>query len=131
MTAVIVLAPAAGAPADTTLLELTLRATDAAPANIILHPRPSRAAAGLAVITLFAMGVSDSWPVFNQVTQGIEWYQNGVKYTGALSAGAAVFPAEPDVRTGVDYGPSGTDYRGSYAPPAAAGGMSRGRVCNA
>lgn len=130
MNSVIVLKSAADAPADATLLELTLRATDATPENIILYPRPSLAAAGLAVITLVAMGITDTWPTVNQVTGGIEWYQDGFKYVGALSAGAAVFPAEPDVRTGVIYGPGGSDYTGSYAP-VASGGMSRGRVANA
>jgi hypothetical protein len=128
---VIILAPAADAPVDATLLELTLRATDATPENIILYPRPSLAAAGLAVITLVAMGITDSWPSVNQVTGGIEWLQNGVKFTGALSAGAAVFPAQPDVRTGVTYGPGGTDYTGSYDPPAGGSGVSRSRVANA
>lgn len=126
---VIILKPVADAPADTTLLELTLRATDATPENIVLYPRPSLAAAGLAIITLVAMGITDTWPAINQVTGGIEWYQDGVKFTGALSAGAAVFPTEPDVRSGVVYGPGGSDYTGSYAP-AAGGGMSRGRVAN-
>ena len=127
---VIILKPAVDAPADATLLELTLRATDATPENIILYPRPSALAVGLVVITLAAMGITDTWPTINQVTGGIEWYQDGVKYTGALSAGAAVFPTEPDVRSGVVYGPGGADYTGSYAP-AAGGGMSRGRVANA
>jgi hypothetical protein len=131
MNSVIVLKPAADAPVDSTLPELTLRATDATPENIILYPRPSALAAGLVVITLAAMGITDTWPTINQVTGGIEWYQDGFKYTGALSAGAAVFPAEPDVRTGVIYGPGGSDYTGSYSPPAAGGGMSRGRVTNA
>lgn len=130
MNSVIVLKSAADAPADATLLELTLRATDATPENIILYPRPSLAAAGLAVITLVAMGITDTWPTVNQVTGGIEWYQDGVKYIGALSAGAAVFPTEPDVRTGIVYGPSGSDYTGTYSP-VASGGMSRGRVANA
>lgn len=126
---VIILTPAVDAPVDAALLELTLRATDATPENIILYPRPSALAVGLVVITLAAMGITDTWPTINQVTGGIEWYQDGVKYTGALSAGAAVFPTEPDVRTGVIYGPGGSDYTGSYAP-AASGGMSRGRVAN-
>lgn len=129
MNSVIVLKPAADAPVDSTLPELTLHATDATPANIILYPAQAAIAAGLVVITLAAMGVTDSWPTINQVTGGIEWYQDGVKFTGALSAGAAVFPTEPDVRTGVIYGPGGSDYTGSYAP-AASGGMSRGRVAN-
>ena len=130
MTAsVVILKPIADAPVDTTLLELTLRATDATPEDVILYPRPSLAAAGLVVVTLVAMGITDTWPSVNSVTGGIEWYQDGVKYTGALSAGAAVFPTEPDVRAGVVYGPGGSDYTGSYAP-AASGGMSRGRVAN-
>jgi hypothetical protein len=128
---VIILTPAVDAPADRTPLELTLRATDATPENIILYPRPSLLAAGLVVITLAAMGVSDTWPTINQVTGGVEWYQDGVKFTGAAGAGSAVFPTEPDVRTGVTYGPSGTDYTGSYSPPAGASGMSRSRVANA
>lgn len=110
---VIILKPALDAPADTTLLELTLRATDATPENIILYPRPSLAAAVLVVITLVAMGITDSWPVYNQVTQGVEWYQDGVKYIGTLSSGAAVFPGVPDVRQGIIYGPSGADYIGT------------------
>lgn len=126
---VVILKPAANAPVDSALLDLTLRATDVTPEDIILYPRPSPVAAGLVVITLVAMGLSDSWPSFNQVTQGVEWYQDGVKYTGAASAGAAVFPIPPDVRAGVTYGPSGADYTGTYA--AAAGGVSRGRVTNA
>ncbi len=89
------------------------------------------AAAGLAVITLVAMGITDSWPTVNQVTGGIEWLQDGVKFTGALSAGAAVFPEQPDVRTGVTYGPGGSDYTGSYDPPAGGSGVSRSRVVNA
>jgi hypothetical protein len=126
---VVILKPVADAPVDSTLLELTLRATDATPADIVLYPRPSLGAVGLAVITLVAMGITDTWPTINQVTGGIEWLQDGVKFTGALSAGAAVFPTEPDVRSGVIYGPGGSDYTGSYAP--AAGGMSRSRVSNA
>jgi hypothetical protein len=117
---VIILKPVAGAPVDSTLLELTLRATDATPENIILYPRPSLAAAGLVVITLVAMGITDSWPTVNQVTGGIEWYQDGFKYTGAASAGSAVFPVAPDVKLGVIYGPSGTDYTGTYNPTASA-----------
>jgi len=129
---VIVLAPAVDPPVDTTSLELTLRPTDATPENIILYPRPvPSAVAGLVAITLTAMGVSDSWPTFNQVTQGVEWYQDGVKYVGKLGAGVAVFPTPPDVRTGVAYGPNGSDYTGTYSPPAVGGGMSRGRVANA
>lgn len=128
---VIILKPAAPAPVDPALLELTLREADATPENIILYPRPAKAAAGLAVITLVAMGITDSWPTVNQVTGGVEWLQNGVKFSGVLSAGAAVFPAQPDVRTGVTYGPGGTDYTGSYDPPAGGNGVSRSRVANA
>lgn len=128
---VIVLKPVADAPTDTTLLELTLRATDATPENIILYPRPSLAAIGLVVITLVAQGITDTWPAVNQVTGGVEWYQDGFKYTGTLSAGGAVFPIEPDVRLGVVYGPGGTDFTGSYSPPAGGSGMSRSRVVNA
>jgi hypothetical protein len=131
MANVIILKPAVDAPVDSTLLELTLRATDPTPADIILYARPSLLAAGLVVITLAAMGISDTWPTINQVTGGFEWYQDGVKFTGAAGAGSAVFPIAPDVRTGVIYGPSGNDYTGSYSPPAGGGGMSRGRVANA
>lgn len=117
---VIILKSAVDAPADTTLLELTLRPTDATPGNIILYPRPSLAAAGLAVITLVAMGITDTWPSVNSVTGGIEWYQDGFKYTGSLSGGSAVFPPVGDVDLGVIFGPTGTDYTGTSVNPAEA-----------
>lgn len=117
---VVVLKPAADAPVDSTLLELTLRATDATPENVILYSRPSLAAAGLVVLTLVAMGITDTWPTVNQVTGGVEWLQDGVKYTGAANAGSAVFPPEPQVKVGVLYGPSGVEYTGTYNPMAAA-----------
>lgn len=102
MNSVIVLTPAADTPVDLTLPELTLRATDATPENIILYPAPAAIAAGLVVITLAAMGVTDSWPTINQVTGGIEWYQDGVKYSGTATGA-----------------------------PVVSAGMSRGRVANA
>jgi hypothetical protein len=116
--AVIVLAPEKNAPADSILLELTLHATDATPQDIILHPLPALAAVSLVVITLVAMGISDSWPVFNQVSQGVEWYQDGIKYTGTLGSGAAVFPTVGNVDQGVTYGPTGNNYSGTLKQPA-------------
>lgn len=117
---VIILKPAADAPVDSTLLELTLRATDATPEDIILYPRPSLAAAGLAIITLVAMGITDTWPSVNAVTGGIEWYQDGFKYIGSLSGGSAVFPPVGDVDLGIVFGPTGTDYTGTSVNPAEA-----------
>lgn len=115
---VIILKPVADAPVDTTLLELTLRATDVTPENIILYPRPLPASAGLAVVTLVTMGITDTWPSVNAVTGGIEWYQDGFKYTGSLSGGSAVFPPVGDVDIGVIFGPTGTDYTGTLEQPA-------------
>lgn len=118
---VIVLAAVQAPPVDTTLLELTLRATDATPENVILYPRPSLSAAGLFVVVLTAMGISDSWPRYDQVLQGIVWYQNGVKYVGNYSAGGpspAVFPVVGDVDLGTVYGPTGADYTGTLKQPA-------------
>ena len=102
MNSVIVLKAAVDAPVDSTLPELTLHATDATPENIILYPGPAAVAAGLVVITLAAMGVTDTWPTINQVTGGVEWYQDGVKYAGTATGA-----------------------------PVVSSGMSRGRVVNA
>lgn len=114
---VIVLKTAVAAPVNNTLLELTLRATDVTPEDIILYPRPLEAVADLVTVTLVEMGITNTWPTVNQVTGGVEWYQDGFKYTGAISAGSAIYPSVGDVDSGVLYGPSGIDYSGTLVQP--------------
>lgn len=111
--------------------ELTLYPVDVTPSTVILNLSELEIIVTPVVITLAPMGITDTWPVVNQVTGGIEWYQDGVKFVGTLSSGSSVFPIEPDVRIGIIYGPSGIDYTGTYNPPVGGGGVSRGRVTNA
>lgn len=117
-TTVLTLVSAVDQIPSSVLLELTLRATDATPANIILYPRPLPIAPNPVVIILTADGISDSWPTLDQVTGGVYWYENGVKRVGAASTGDAIYPVEADVKDGVVYGPEGNDFTGVYDPTA-------------
>lgn len=55
--------------------------------------------------------------------------QHAITFTVDTGGSSAVYPTQPDVRSGITYGPTGADYTGTMA--AGGGGVSRGRVANA
>lgn len=114
---VITLAPAFDRAASAILPILTLGEADPTPENIILYPWQPAPDAGPVTITLSLDGIADSWPRFDQVAQAVIWYQDGVKYTGSLSAGSAIYPPVDDVDAGTNYGPTGTEYTGTLVQP--------------
>jgi hypothetical protein len=64
------------------------------------------------------------YPIENDVRNGVDYGPTGTEYDGDL-----VLPAEADVKDGVFYGADGTEYEGEYTG-GGGGGMSRSRVVN-
>jgi hypothetical protein len=64
------------------------------------------------------------YPIENDVRNGVDYGPTGTEYDGDL-----VLPAEADVKDGVFYGADGTEYEGTYVG-GGGGGMSKGRVVN-
>jgi hypothetical protein len=57
---------------------------------------------------------------------------NNVKaWPSALATQGGVLPIIGDVRLGIDYGPTGMEFEGTYAPGGGSNTYSRGRVVNA
>ena len=79
-----------------------------------------------ATIDIEGQDVSGVYPDPNDVRDGVDYGPSGTEYDGDL-----VLPVIADVKSGVSYGADGTEYTGTYAGGGGGSGVSRGRITNA
>jgi len=72
-----------------------------------------------------AVSAGAVYPAENDVRNGVDYGPTGADYDGDL-----VLPVVADVKSGVSYGADETEYTGTYAA-GGGGGVSRGRIVNA
>jgi len=78
-----------------------------------------------ATIDIEGADVSGTYPAPDDVRNGVDYGPTGTEYDGDL-----VLPVAADVKLGVGYGADGTELTGTYAATGGSG-VSRGRVTNA